>query len=100
MLTVNGTTHTKEVLVNLTGFGDYVFNSDYNLRSLTEVKDYIDKNHHLPDVPSETEVVKNGLKLGEMDVTLTKKIEELTLYLIEKDSQLKEQQKQLAEQQK
>jgi hypothetical protein len=94
-LAVNGTIHTKEVRVDLTGWSDYVFNKEYVLPTLTEVKDYIDKNHHLPDMPSEKEVVTNGLNLGEMNKILTKKVEELTLYLIELSSQLKEQQKEI-----
>jgi hypothetical protein len=81
-LAVNGTIHSKEVLVNTTGFPDYVFNPTYHLPALTEVKAYIDRNHHLPDMPTEAEVVKNGLKVGETEALLTKKVEELTLYLI------------------
>jgi len=92
LLSVAGNIHAEEVLVNLTGFEDRVFKKTYHLPTLTEVKAYIDQNHHLPGVPSEGEVMKNGLKLGDMDRTLTKKVEELTLYLIEKDKQLNEQQ--------
>jgi hypothetical protein len=92
LLSVAGNIHAQEVLVNLTGFEDRVFKKTYHLPTLPELKTYIDKNHHLPDVPSEAEVVKNGLKLGDMDRTLTKKVEELTLYLIEKDKQISQQQ--------
>ena len=56
------------------------------------MKDYIDQNHHLPDVPSEKEVRTNGLNLGEMNKVLTKKVEELTLYLIELNKKLEKQQ--------
>ncbi len=83
MLTVNGKIHAKEVLINTSILPDYVFNKDYPLMSLTEVKNYIDKNHHLPEVPSAAEVEKDGLKLGDMNLILLKKVEELTLYLIE-----------------
>jgi hypothetical protein len=55
------------------------------------VKTYIDQNHHLPEIPSEQEVAKNGINLGEMNKLLLKKVEELTLYLIEKDKKEKEQ---------
>ena len=62
---------------------DYVFANDYKLRSLDEVQSFITKNHHLPEVPSAAEVEKNGIDLGNMDATLLKKVEELTLYMIE-----------------
>ncbi|SHN37635.1 hypothetical protein, partial [Mucilaginibacter sp. OK098] len=91
-LTVNGTVHSTSVLVDLTVTGpDYVFKKDYNLPSLTEIKAYTDKNHHLPDVPAAVEMEKNGINLGEMNMVLLKKVEELTLYLIEKDRAEKEQ---------
>jgi hypothetical protein len=95
MLSVNGTIHSKEVKVNLTGLPDYVFKPDYKLPTLAEVKNYIDKNSHLPEIPSAQEVEKNGLNLGEMNKLLLKKVEELTLYLIEKDKQVKGQQEEI-----
>lgn len=87
-LSVNGTIHSKEVKVDLTGFPDYVFKTDYYLRSLAEVKTYIDEHKHLPEIPSALEIETNGLNLGEINSLLTKKIEELTLYLIENDTQV------------
>lgn len=89
-LAVNGGIHTQSVNVDLTGWPDFVFKNEYWLPSLTEVKTYIDRNHHLPDMPSEQEVIKDGINLGEMNKLLTKKVEELTLYLIEKDQENKE----------
>ena len=53
------------------------------MRPLSEVKAYVDENHHLPEIPSATEVEQNGLKLGEMNAALLKKVEELTLYIIQ-----------------
>jgi hypothetical protein len=91
-LAVNGGIHSQSVNVDLTGWSDYVFKQGYTLPSLTEVKTYIDQNHHLPDMPSEQEVIKDGLNLGEMNKLLVKKVEELTLYLIEKDKQVQEEQ--------
>jgi hypothetical protein len=85
-LTVNGTIHSKSVLVDTSvPVPDYVFKSDYNLVSLSEIKNYTDKNHHLPGVPAAAEMEKNGISLGDMSMTLLKKVEELTLYLVEKD---------------
>ena len=98
---VNGDIHTKKVVVDLINWPDYVFKPTYNLKPLSEVKTYIDLNHHLPEMPSEKEITDKGLDLGEMNKLLTKKVEELTLYLIEKDKQIKDiqnkQQKQAEE---
>ncbi|NHA06366.1 hypothetical protein G7092_21330 [Mucilaginibacter sp. HC2] len=90
-LDVNGTIHSKAVNIDLNGWNDYVFKKDYQLRSLSEVKAYIDQNQHLPEIPSEREMIKNGLDVGEMNKLQMKKIEELTLYLIEKDTEINEQ---------
>jgi hypothetical protein len=92
-LTVNGTVHTKEVKVDLNVPGpDYVFEKDYPLMSLEETKAYIDANKHLPEVPSAKEMEKNGVQLGEMNMLLLKKVEELTLYSIEQNQKLNYQQ--------
>jgi hypothetical protein len=87
-LAVNGTIHAKEVRVDMLGWADYVFNDDYKLPPLSEVRTYIKEHRHLPDVPSEEEVLANGQNLGEMNAVLLRKIEELTLYQIEADKQL------------
>jgi hypothetical protein len=72
----------------MTGWSDFVFKPEYKLPTLASVKAYIDKNQHLPEIPSEQEITKNGLDLGEMNKLLLKKVEELTLYLIEKDKEI------------
>jgi hypothetical protein len=83
-LAVKGQVHAQEVKVDLSVPGpDYVFEKDYKLTSLEEIKNYIDQNKHLPEVPSAKELEKNGVLLGEMNMLLLKKIEELTLYVIE-----------------
>ena len=88
-LTVNGTIHASSVLVDTNvPAPDYVFNNDYKLPSIAEVNAYINKNHHLPDMPAAAEIEKKGLNLGEMNMALLKKVEELTLYMIEKDKQV------------
>lgn len=87
-LAVNGSVIATAVTVKLNAaWPDYVFNKDYKLPTLAEVKDYIGKNHHLPEMPSEKEVAANGLNLGEMNKLLTKKVEELTLHLIEQQEE-------------
>jgi hypothetical protein len=83
-LTVAGKILATEVRVqNIEDWYDCVFDDDYYLSSVRELENYITKNKHLPDVPSEAEVHKEGINLGEMDAILLKKIEELTLYVIE-----------------
>jgi hypothetical protein len=95
-LDVNGTVHAQSVKVDMDGWDDYVFKPDYKLPSLTEVKNYIDQNQHLPGIPSEQEIVKGGLNLGEINKLLMKKVEELTLYAIENEQKDKEKDKQLS----
>lgn len=95
LLAVNGTIHTKEVKVDITNWSDFVFENDYRLRTLEEMENYISENKHLPEIPEEEEVTKNGINLGEMNAKLLQKIEELTLYLIEQNKQNQAQQEQL-----
>ena len=83
-LDVVGTVRTCEIKVsNLQGWCDYVFEEDYELPALEDVEAYIKSNKHLMDIPSEAEVMEHGISLGEMDAALLKKVEELTLYVIE-----------------
>lgn len=89
-LTVKGKIHTQEVRVDLNGAvaPDYVFNKDYKLLDLKEVKTYIEKQGHLPNIPSASEMEKNGVELKTMNLKLLEKIEELTLYIIELNKKL------------
>ncbi|MCC8427251.1 hypothetical protein [Mucilaginibacter sp. UR6-11] len=83
-LTVNGTIHSTEVKVTATvPPPDYVFDPAYKLPKLSELKTYLDDNHHLPEIPSASDIEKNGINLSEMNLKLLKKVEELTLYAIE-----------------
>lgn len=82
-LEVNGTIKAKEVNVTTSGWADYVFNPDYKLTPLSELETFIQKNGHLPNIPTETEVMKTGVNLAEMNVKLLEKVEELTLYVLE-----------------
>lgn len=82
-LAVEGGIITDEVLIkNVGAWHDYVFGKNYGLMPLNELKAYISENQHLPDVPSEKEVMENGIELSEMQGILLKKIEELTLYTL------------------
>ncbi|MCH5718186.1 tail fiber protein [Niabella hibiscisoli] len=94
-LSVKGKIRAQEIKVeadNGANWPDYVFKKDYKLPSLADVEKHILEKGHLPEVPSAEEVEKEGIALGANQALLLKKIEELTLYLIEKDKQLKTQQ--------
>jgi hypothetical protein len=90
LLAVNGNVFSKKVKVTQNGWADYVFDAGYRLRPLSEVEQFIQQHHHLPEVPSAAEVEKNGLDLGDNQATLLKKIEELTLYVIEQNKKIHE----------
>lgn len=79
------------------GWADYVFKKGYKLRSLEDVEKHISEKGHLPNIPSAKEVEKEGINLGEMDAKLLEKIEELTLYSIEQNKQLKSQSEEIKE---
>jgi hypothetical protein len=87
-LAVNGKIRAKEVKVETANWPDYVFKPDYQLNTLPELEAYIKANGHLPDVPAAAEVENEGVALGEMNKILLKKIEELTLLLIEQNKKL------------
>jgi hypothetical protein len=89
-LTVNGPVATSEVIVTSGISADYVFKPGYALEPLSEVSRFIQKEHHLPGIPSEAEVKRDGVNLGEMQAKLLAKIEELTLHLIEQQEANKE----------
>ncbi|TRZ76100.1 MAG: hypothetical protein D4R97_01355 [Bacteroidetes bacterium] len=89
-LAVNGEITAKEVEVTLDGWPDYVLNDNYNLRPLKDLENYIQVNKHLPEIPTEKEVKDQGVKLGEMNALLVKKVEELTLYIIKMQKEIEE----------
>ncbi|HJP63819.1 MAG TPA: hypothetical protein VJ844_10270, partial [Mucilaginibacter sp.] len=98
---INGNTIATSVTVKAhTNWPDYVFEHSYTLRSLQELSRFIKENHHLPELPTASEIQKNGQDLGLINEKLVKKVEELTLYLIEKDKQLNEQQKKIESQER
>ncbi|MBI2275708.1 MAG: hypothetical protein HYU70_18090 [Bacteroidetes bacterium] len=94
-LSVNGNVRAKKIIVSQTGWSDYVFNADYKLKSLPEVEAFIKENKHLPEVPSAKEVEEKGISVGDNQALLLKKIEELTLYVIELKRENIEQQKEI-----
>ncbi|WP_299254030.1 tail fiber protein [uncultured Aquimarina sp.] len=92
-LTVKGKVHVQEVKVDLLGVlaPDYVFKKEYDLKTLEEVQNYIAKEGHLPNIPSASEMEKEGVNLKEMNMKLLEKVEELTLYTIAQEKAIKEQ---------
>jgi hypothetical protein len=98
-LAVAGKVIAEEVVVKLqVQWPDYVFLPTYNLRPLKEIEAHIQTHGHLPEVPNTKMVEKSGIGLGEMNILLLKKVEELTLYSIEQERNL-ERQNEIVEQQ-
>lgn len=95
-LAVNGDAiFTKVKVKAYANWPDYVFHHTYKLRPLVELEKYIQQYKHLPEVPSANEIEKNGLDIGENQGVLLKKIEELTLYIIDQQKQIDELKKEL-----
>jgi hypothetical protein len=90
-LAVNGTVKAKEVIVETTGWSDYVFDEEYRLAPLSEVEQHIKEKKHLPGIPSASEVEQSGVSLGEMQARLLAKVEELTLHVISQNKRLDDQ---------
>jgi len=92
-LTVNGTIHAKEVLVDYAiPFPDYVFDKHYTLRTLYDVDAFIKDKGHLPDIPSADDVEGKSINVADLQIRLLQKIEELTLYAVDQQKRLDEQQ--------
>jgi hypothetical protein len=94
-LSVNGKIRAHEIKVETANWPDYVFGEDYQLPDLTETELHIKANGHLPGIPSAAEVKNNGIDLGDMNAKLLKKIEELTLHVIELNKTVIKQQSQI-----
>lgn len=90
-LAVSGGILTEKVRVAINGtdfWADYVFEPTFKLKSLKEVEKFIKENKHLPDVPSTSDVTKNGIDLAETQAILLQKVEELTLYIIQQQKEI------------
>lgn len=77
-------------LANSAEWADYVFSDDYELLPLPQVESFIDKHHHLPNLPSAEDLVETGINVAKMDSKLLEKIEELTLYVIDLNKRIKQ----------
>lgn len=96
-LAVAGKIHAQEIKIEHPDqWSDFVFDDDYDLRSISDLETFINENNHLPEIPSAEEVNENGVNVGEMEAKLLKKVEELTLYLIEQQKVIDKQQKDIS----
>ncbi len=82
-LSVDGSIGARLVKVEMDTWSDHVFEDDYQFLTIEELEVFINENNHLPNVPSESEVLENGIDLGQTDAILLEKIEELALYIIQ-----------------
>ncbi|WP_374441919.1 hypothetical protein [Epilithonimonas sp.] len=94
---LNGKFEAKEVKVTLSPTADFVFEEKYDLPKLENVEKFIKENKHLPEVASAKEMEKEGVNVGEFQIKLLQKIEELTLYTIEQNKINQEQGKKIEE---
>lgn len=85
---VNGVISTRKIIVKQVGWSDYVFQKGYKLKSISSLEKFINENGHLPDVPSAKEVEEKGISVGDNQALLLKKIEELTLYIIQQQKEI------------
>jgi hypothetical protein len=100
-LAVEGTLGARKIKVTMASpWADYVFEENYPLPTLEEVEQFIKTNKHLPGVPSAEEVDSDGLDLGDTQVILLKKIEELTLYILDQNRKMNDLTNKVEEQNK
>lgn len=99
-LTVAGLVSCREIKVAVTAGADHVFNKDYQLMPLEDLEKYVHANKHLPEIATEKEMMIDGVSMNKFQIQLLQKIEELTLYLIEKDKRDSAQQLEIEQLQK
>ncbi|MGQ7855248.1 hypothetical protein ACUN24_13520 [Pedobacter sp. WC2501] len=88
MLTVAGKIGAREIKVSTNAGADFVFEPGYEIPDLKALEKFVKTHKHLPEIPTAKEMVENGVNLGELNIKLLQKVEELTLYLIEKDKKI------------
>jgi hypothetical protein len=88
-LAVDGGVLCEEVEVQLSqDWPDYVFDPDYDLMPLDQLGEYVREEKHLPDIPAAEIVVDQGIPIGQMQTQMLRKVEELTLYIVDLNRQL------------
>ena len=88
-LSVDGKIVAKRIIGTPANWADYVFEEQYNLKSIDDLEEFVIENHHLPNIPSETEVKENGVEMTEMLSLMMEKIEEQALYIIQLNKEIK-----------
>jgi chitodextrinase len=89
-LSVDGKITCQKIIATPNSWADTVFSEGYKAMELKEIENFIIENKRLPEIPSEAEVKSNGVDLAEMNRLLLKKMEEMTLYIIELNKRVKE----------
>ena len=87
-IAIQGKLEAKEIKVTTTPTADFVFENDYNLPTLASIENHIKKKKHLPEIASAKEMEKNGVNVGQFQIKLLQKIEELTLYTIQQQKEI------------
>ena len=97
---IKGKLEATEIKVTTSPTADFVFEADYDLPTLKSIEKHIKEKKHLPEIASAKEMEKNGVNVGDFQIQLLQKIEELTLYTIEQEKKLKTQNSKIDKQQK
>ncbi|MDO9000180.1 MAG: hypothetical protein Q7W45_10475 [Bacteroidota bacterium] len=88
MLTINGKMVSKSCYIRINDWADYVFAKEYKVPNLYDVEKFYLANNHLPEIPSEKEVLENGIDVAEMNKLLLKKIEEITILMVKQQKEI------------
>lgn len=96
-LDVRGTIRANEILVNIPSGADFVFDNNYHLMPLDQLSEYVQQNKHLPEVKSAAEMEQDGVTMGEMQIKLLQKVEELTLYILQQQQEINSLKQQIVE---
>lgn len=96
-LDVRGTIRANEILVNIPSGADFVFDTNYSLMPLSELSEYVQQNKHLPEVKSAEQMEQDGVTMGEFQIQLLQKVEELTLYIIQQQEEINSLKQQIVE---
>jgi hypothetical protein len=77
-------------VVHVNEWADDVFDADYELMPLDELEAYVQRERHLPGVPPQRDVEREGIDLAQTNEMLLRKVEELTLHAIDQQKQIEE----------
>jgi len=71
-------------LVKLGDWPDYVFQPNYALMPLDELRKFLRKHNHLPGIPSAAELeAQKGVEVGDLQTRMLKVMEEQALYILQ-----------------